>query len=145
MCKINLTLKEVNMEASKVLNYNYDSVEGSFIYYLHEESTFNKESFWEYYNCIRDITRQAIINGIDRDISRKINFTYRYVLECILYHFDPNDFYRIKRFPRVKYNLYLERLRYVVDGYYSGKLYDESLFGSELKNPIYDVKSNKNK
>lgn len=48
---------------------------------------------WNYYNCIRELAEQAIENSIDRDISRKINFTYRwYVLESFLYHFAPDDF-----------------------------------------------------
>lgn len=123
------------MNSKEILNNNYDSVEGSFVYYLHEESSFDKDSFWKYYNCIRELAKQAIENGIDRDISRKINFTYRYILESFLYHFAPADFYRIKKFPRKKYNLYLERLRFVVEGYFSGYVIEEKEFGSELKNP----------
>lgn len=118
-----------------MLDNNFYSVEGSFIYYLHEEAKFNKDSFWEYYNSLRDLAKQSIDVGLDRDIATKINFTYRYVLESFLYHFDPIDIYRIKNFPRKKYNLYLERLRFVVDGYFAGYVTDEKSFGSVLKNP----------
>ena len=123
------------MESNKILDNNYDSGEGSFFYYLHEESSFDKDSFWEYYNCIRDLAQQAITIGIDRDTSKKINFTYRYILESFLCHFAPNDIYRIKKFPRKKYNLYLERLNFAVDGYFSGYLVEENTFGNEIRNP----------
>ncbi|MDF2587637.1 MAG: hypothetical protein K0S41_1478 [Anaerocolumna sp.] len=129
-------IKEDNMHSAKILDNNYNSIEGSFIYYLHEESKFDKVSFWKYYNCLREIALQSINKGIDRDVSIKINVTYRFILESILYHFAPDDLYRIKNFPRKKYNLYLERLRYAVDGYFSGYIMDESAFGNELKNPI---------
>lgn len=59
------------MESRKILDNNYNSVEGSFVYYLHEESSFDKDSFWEYYNCISDLSQQAITIGIDRDTSKK--------------------------------------------------------------------------
>lgn len=123
------------MNSEKILENNYNSIEGSFVYYLHEESKFDKVSFWEYYNCLRELALQSIDKDIDRDVSTKINFTYRYILESILYHFAPDDLYRIKRFPGKKYNLYLERLRFAVDSYFSGNKIDESTFGNEIMNP----------
>ena len=85
------------------------------------------------YLCLKILsTRMGMIIAF---ISTKINFTYRYILESILYHFAPDDLYRIKRFPGKKYNLYLERLRFAVDSYFPGNIIDESTFGNEIKNP----------
>lgn len=38
------------MNPREILENNYNGVEGSFTYFLHEESKFDKDSFWEYYN-----------------------------------------------------------------------------------------------
>lgn len=122
------------MNPREILENNYNGVEGSFTYFLHEESKFDKDSFWEYYNCINDLAREGIENGIDRDISKKIIFTYRFILESFIYHFAPKDLYKIKKFPKNKYTSYLERLKFVVDGYFSGYVIDESKLTSDLKN-----------
>jgi Immunity protein 41 len=121
------------MDAIEILNANYSGIQGSFIYFLHEESKFHKESFWDYYICLVELSRQSISNGIDNEIAYKIIFTYGYILESIAHHFDPNDLYKIKYFPRKKYNLYLERLRFAMDGYFLGRIYEEDIF--ELNNP----------
>ncbi|MGL5434397.1 MAG: hypothetical protein ACRDBO_03230 [Lachnospiraceae bacterium] len=118
------------MDCRKVLENNYKCLEGSFVYFLHEEAKFDKDSFWEYYYCIKYVSHEE-------QVSKEIYFTYRYVLESFLYHFDPEDLYRIKYFPRKKYNLYLERIKFAADAYFEHSSYDEKVFGNELRKPYW--------
>lgn len=57
------------MDTIETLNANYDSLKGSFLYFLHEEAVFHEKSFWDYYNCIENLGKQAVVKGIDNEIS----------------------------------------------------------------------------
>jgi hypothetical protein len=125
----------------EMLIANFDALEGTFLYYLHEEASFNEEAFWEYYNSVVSITSRTLNNAFDRTVAKAINYTYSRIIESFLWHLTENDGYLIENYPEEKIHLYVERLRYMVDGYFEGFVVAEDVFGDELKNP----KETKNK
>ncbi|RUT64028.1 RNA polymerase subunit sigma [Clostridium botulinum] len=94
----------------EILNSNYKSEKGSFIYSLHERNYFNKDLYWEYYNAILNITESSLNKPLDKEISKMIFDTYNYFLKSIIWHLSTNDLSKIDNFPSEGINLYVERL-----------------------------------
>ena len=122
----------------QVLNNNYQCLENSFIYYIHEACMFDCNSFWDYYNSIKELSYDSLKHGIDSIVATEIVHTYSYIVSSFMYHFAPNDSYAIKDFPNEDYNLYIERLKLTVEGYFNGNIIDEMSFNDELTNPVYN-------
>ncbi|MGL5674913.1 MAG: hypothetical protein ACRDDX_00700 [Cellulosilyticaceae bacterium] len=123
------------MSTRDVLQRNYRGEEGSFVYYLHEEAQFNKESFWEYYDCICELGKKCHGEKFKQQIVTEVNYTYAFILKSILYHFAPNDVYRIKYFPRINYNYYIERLDLAIEAFFKDLDIDTVDFGDYIKRP----------
>lgn len=120
-------------DARKILKQNYRCEEGSFIYCLHENGKFDKKSFWEYYDCICELGKKPHSEKFDQQLLIEVTHTYEFILKCILYHFAPNDIYRIKFFPRIKYIYYIERLDFSIEAFFKDLNIDKVSFGDYIK------------
>ncbi len=114
-------------EAKAVLEKNADCSEKSLIYALHERERFSEKRFWEFYDCIITLAKDALNNGRDIETARKITQTYQWVLKEMIWHFDKKDLSRLKRFPK-NYDDYIERLDDAVDAFFRGVFVDEELY-----------------
>jgi len=122
------------LKISKILSDNYNCVDGSFVYYLHEMSKFNETAFWDYYNSLVELTQTTKNKGsLDREILHFVCRTYNYILTSFMWHFSPQDLYSISNLPD-EITPYIERLEFAFDGFIRGILFDEEIF--ELKNPM---------
>ncbi|UFJ41236.1 immunity 41 family protein [Brevibacillus humidisoli] len=119
-----------------VLMNNFYCVENTFLYKLSEASTFDWPLFWDYYNSVREIIKQTLDQPLDRDIARAISFTHAKILEHFIWEYCDNSVGETKHFPFHTLHDVIERLGYMVDGYFQGYLIDEHHFGDELQNPI---------
>ncbi|MGG0656924.1 hypothetical protein [Rummeliibacillus pycnus] len=124
--------------AVEVLKSNYEGKEGSFIYFLHEECKFNKSAFWDYYNCIIDLTNETLIqDNLDKELSVMLSKTYVFIMRSLLWHFHPKDMYKVKGVPKNKLSLYIERLEIAYLGYFKGEVFKEELHDENLMNPRF--------
>lgn len=122
----------------QVLMNNYNGTDNTFIHKLNEESIFEFPLFWEYYNSVRVVIKETLDKPLDREISRAISYTHAKILEHIIWEYSDNNLGQIKNFPFVKLHLIIERLSFLVDGYFQGYLIDESNFDEELQNPLLE-------
>src|SRR5688572_358178 len=107
------------MTAVEVLKSNYEGTEGSFVYFLHEQNKFNLEAFWDYFNCIVDITNDTSNqNNLNRDLSLMVSKTYAFIMRSLLWHFHPKDSFVVKNIPDNNLQLYIERLEFAYLGYF---------------------------
>ena len=109
-------MKEVLIiEELKVLHDNFEAEDHSFLYYLHEETSFHENAFSELCSCISSLrdTRPH-----DKVVSAQICFIYGQILRHIIYHFDPDDLSRISNLPS-NYNEKLEILERIIANYFS--------------------------
>jgi hypothetical protein len=125
-------------DSLETLINNYKGEEGSFIYSLHERSYFDKDLYWNYYNCIVNITESLLDKPADEEISKMIFDTYNYLLKSIIYHFSVNDLRIIDNLPLEEIHQYIERLSIrISQGYFEKRHIDEEIFEEELENPYY--------
>lgn len=122
----------------QVLMNNYNCIDNTFIHKLSEESIFDFPLFWDYYNMLRVVIKETLDKPLDREISRAISYTHAKILEHIIWEYSDNNLGQIKNFPFVKLHLIIERLSFLVDGYFQGYLIDESNFDEELQNPLLE-------
>ena len=131
----NIGLNTKDEQDIQILFDNYECKEGTFIYYLHEDALFNVQAFWDYYNSITSVIKRGIGNKLDENITVAVVFTYKHIVESFLWHSTPNDGYVIKGYPSDKMSLYMERLHFLIDGYFKGYVLDEDSFDDDLVNP----------
>lgn len=99
----------------KTLSANYEGNDNSFLYYLHEEDSFNERAFSELCDCISSLCCSHPYNKV---VSSQITFIYGQVLKHIIYHFDPSDSSRISDLP-CDYNEKLEFLECSITKYFN--------------------------
>jgi flagellar biosynthesis regulator FlaF len=96
---------------NKVMQENIESMEGSFIYFFHEENEFNEKKYFEFIESIcvdmkflSDEERFSLIN------------IFLYVLKSFIYHFDESDSSEILNFLEIKERMvcYVELAEYVI-------------------------------
>ena len=119
-------------EARAVLYKNASSSKKSLVYSMYERSKFSEKRFWEFYDCVMALARDAAENGRDIETAEKITRVYQWILKEMIWHFDKKDASVLKKFPK-KYYRYIERLDGAVDAYCRGVFVDESLY--ELQRP----------
>ena len=110
-------------EALDILEKNREGVEGSFIFSLYEECVFSAAGFWDFYDCVMTLAK----GEKSLEIAGKIAFVYGWILKEIIWHFDPNDAAKQKRFPK-NYTDYIDRLDGAMDAYFRGVFTDEKLY-----------------
>ena len=121
-------------KARLVLHKNANCSENSLVYSLYKRGRFSRKRFWEFYDCVITLAKDALKNGRDINTAEKITKVYQWVLKEIIYHFDKkNGFTALKKFPNKKYHVYLERLDYAVNAYFNGKFFDEKIFFLQRK------------
>lgn len=113
-----------------VLDNNYECKESSFIYDLYENDFFSNQHFWDCYDSIMALAKEALANGRDIDTAMKITFVYQRILKEIICHFDEMDCSRKEDFPD-NYVEYLERLDGAIDAYFRGIFMEEGLYSLE--------------
>lgn len=102
------------MNIEQILEDNAAEKEGSFLYYLHEKSSFDKELFHQLYDSIKAAAEEGVnISGTARQIMQ----IYGQTLKCFMYHFDKNDSYKIENMPE-NYNKIIEYLEKSVSYYF---------------------------
>lgn len=126
-----VNLMTVN-EARVVLEKNAECSEKSLLYSLYERSRFSEKRFWELYDCVITLAKDAAENGRDIETARKITFVYQWMLKEIIWHFDKKDASKLKKLPK-NYNEYIERLDGAVEAYFRGVFADEALY--DLQRP----------
>ena len=67
--------------------------EGTFFYYLHEESLFHEESYKELCAYIEEL------KSISLEDFKDLVFLHHQVIRHLVYHFDPVDIVELKSFP----------------------------------------------
>lgn len=106
------------MNAKQILEDNFTEKNESFLYYLHEKATFNRDAFKKLYESIRAAAEDGV------EISRtaqQITHIYGQILKCFLYHFDKNDKYKIVNIPE-NYNKMIEYLEKSVEYYFTTRI-----------------------
>ncbi len=106
------------MDAKQVLEDNFEEKNNSFLYYLHEKSSFSKDDFKQLYESIRAAAEDNV--NINRT-AQKITHIYGQILKCFLYHFDKNDKYKIANLPE-NYNKVIEYLEKSVEYYFTTRI-----------------------
>jgi hypothetical protein len=127
----------------QILKNNSEAKANSFLFYLHERSVFNEDAFWEYYESLKESTRQLITtNLLDKEICILISRTYSYIMRSFIASLNNEDLYFINNLPQNKLIHFTERLHEVFNGYFQCYILDESLFDDGLINPyiIEDIK-----
>ena len=114
------------------MNKNASCSENSLVYDLYERDRFSKKRFWEFYDCVIILAKDALKNGRDIETAGKITWAYQRILKEIIWHFDKKDLSDLKKFPK-DYNGYIERLDCAVNAYFSGVFADEKGFSLKRK------------
>lgn len=104
----------------EILRDNEKAANRSFLYFLHEEDTFDEKAFREYLRCLMGIANQSVGKSLDRELSRMIMNTYGFTLKSFIYHQMPTDSYEIQNYPEEKITMYIEDLSYIVNAYIGG-------------------------
>ena len=106
------------MEAQTIIQDNFEAKNNSFLYFLREKSTFNKESFNQLCNAVHSVADENV--EISRN-AQKIMFIYSAILKCFMYHFDKNDDYTITDLPD-NYNKMIALLDKNVEYYFATRI-----------------------
>ncbi|WP_042163509.1 Imm41 family immunity protein [Paenibacillus gorillae] len=125
----------------QILMNNYNCIDNSFVHKLSEELVFDFQLFWDYYNSVRVITKETFDKPLNREISRAISFTHAKILENIIWEYSDNNVGQTENFPFNKLHLIIERLSFLVDGYFQGYLIEESNFDEDLINPLFNERA----
>ena len=120
-------------KAKTVLKKNVDGAEKSLTCALYEYEKFSKKRFWEFYDCVITLAKDALTNGRDIETAEKITWVYQRVLKEIIWHFDKKDCSYLSKFPK-NYNEYIERLDGAMDAYFRGVFADEELYSLQRPN-----------
>ena len=113
--------------ALKILSDNDESINNSFLDYIHEKCIFDEKSYWEYYDCLITLGKCKTHNE-DKEVIKQILHTYSYVLSSFVHHFDPNDGYELNNIPN-DYNEYIENLNFAISAYFTDDYSSEKSFG----------------
>ena len=113
--------------ARAVLKKNADCAEKSLVYAMYERGCFSKKRFWEFYDCVITLAKDALTNGRDIETARDITCVYQWMLKEMIWHFDKKDVSRLRKFPK-NYTEYIERLDGATDAYFRGVFTDEELY-----------------
>ena len=73
---------------------NVQLEEGTFLYYLHEESLFHEESYKELCAYIEGV------KSISLEEFKELIFLHHQVIRHLVYHFDPVDIVELRDFPK---------------------------------------------
>lgn len=111
------------------LNNNFEGKEGSFIYYLHEKSYFDKELFDEYLKSAIELTNQYPKNN---DILLKLFKVNNYIMRSFIYHLSPEDLSKIDNFPGSEIFDYVEGISIILESIIKGEEIDKELFSVDL-------------
>ena len=120
-------------EAKAVLKKNADCSKKSLVYAMHECGRFSKKRFWEFYDCVITLAKDALTNGRDIETAGKITRVYQWILKEMIWHFDKKDVSKLRKFPK-NYTEYIERLDGAMDAYFRGVFADEELYGLQRPN-----------
>ena len=66
-------------DAAEVINRNYMCHENSLVYDLHETGIFSDCHFWEFYDSVIVLAKEASSHGQSMETAMKITFVYQYI------------------------------------------------------------------
>jgi hypothetical protein len=128
-------MNKIKSESEKIIDNNFDVKEGSFIYYLHEKSIFDKDSFQDLLSAINTLNKYYFKRkSLPRILCRKIVFISTSFNTMLHTYLDTNfrkDYRNHIYLEHFKYN---EKLDSAIDYFFNGSEYKESLFEPYDKN-----------
>ena len=89
----------------------------SFVAQMHENNVFDVNALEELKIAINLIINEVVDSFLFAEIATKLFKIYAFILECIVYHFDPNDLFYIKNLPQ-NYSERLLGLKEVINDYF---------------------------
>lgn len=121
-------------EKIEVLRDNYKCEEGTIIYFLHEEASWDEEAMKKYLSSIYELSQEPKEEINFNEISMMIVKTYGYILSSLLYHHHKNDGYEISNYPEESLVAeYVETMRVIVDDcFFKGVKLDKTHLDVEL-------------
>ena len=120
-------------KAKAVLKKNADCAEKSLVYAMYECGRFSKKRFWEFYDSVITLAKDALTNGRDIETARDITWVYQWILKEMIWHFDKKDVSKLRKFPK-NYTEYIERLDGAIDAYFRGVFTDDELYSLQRPN-----------
>ena len=102
----------MNKKNRNLIEDNKKAENKSFLYYLHEENIFDRQSLADLCRYIENL------DSISIDQMRDLHFIENQILRHLVYHFDSNDLSKISNLPD-EYREYIEPFEQAVT-----KLYD---------------------
>jgi hypothetical protein len=78
-----------------VVAKNIKAAENTFIFFLHENSSFDVPLFHEYIESVKSIS----VDNTDKKGIIEVIETNGYIIRCALYHFLADDMFIMKNFP----------------------------------------------
>jgi hypothetical protein len=128
---------EIMTPEYQILLDNYELKDSTLICYLSEHGIFEEEYFWKYYNCVTELIKNNMDQPLEREMTKLIHWTHKRIIDCFLWHYNPEDQFTINNFPIVNFSYFKERLDFMIDGYYGNFILNEKEFGDAIKNPNY--------
>lgn len=99
-------------DSKNTIEKNLNTLEGSFIYTLHDENSFDEKGFFE---LVKSISHEKDI--AEKESKNLINI-FLYVLKTFIYHFDSADLSELSNFEQIqdKVACYVELSEYCILG-----------------------------
>lgn len=91
-----------------IIDDNINAANKSFLYFLHEENKFDKQSFWDLCSYIEALDSVTVLE------LKKLYFIQNQLIRHMAYHFDDNDMSEVFNLPSDYWN-YVERLETVIN------------------------------
>lgn len=119
MAKVNYVVQSgIKMDALTVIEDNFEAKNNSFLYYLREKSLFSKEALRQLCESVHTVAEQEVNIAA---VALKLHTIHIQTLEAFLYHFNPDDPYKIINMPE-NYNKMLFQLEKCIDFYFKTRL-----------------------
>ena len=125
------------MEADlQVIQDNDAGTNGSFIYFLHREDSFDAPAFWRLYDGLVAVAAKRSPGDVSPAFARSLHRVHGQILSCFIRHLTGEEV--LDGFPEHGVlEQYMERLEMAMDGCFTGVVMDERTWSTihQLKNP----------
>ncbi|MFM2344503.1 MAG: hypothetical protein RLZZ210_1114 [Pseudomonadota bacterium] len=120
----NLLLINQNFIQSEEFNYE------SFVGTLHWKWIWDKDKYFKLELAIYELHKEGIYDG---EVYFKVFRIYSFICDCIIFHLDKKDKFKIKNISNKKIIDYYKSIYLVFDGYFNKQMPDPKIL--EIKNP----------
>lgn len=108
----------------------------SFMSILHEKRIWDEKKYWELDKEIYDLSHELSGQDIPRDISWPLMRIFSFLMMSIQSHYNKNDGFEISNLDESSVFDWRERLQLVVEGFFSGKMPNNTSFA--FVNPLLE-------